>query len=177
MLGYLKITVYSDYLHIYDKNHVIGLGKETAGGNEDFSWYQGLKISLFDVSDVANPAEEAKIEIGDRGTNSEALYEPHAFLFDKSKNLLVIPVSLAEINKSQYSGEIPDNAYGETIWQGAYIFNIKEGEIRVRGKITHSKDNVWSNPIQRSLYIRAVMYTISKGKIKANELEIVEEIS
>ncbi len=245
VLGYLKITGYSDYLHIYDENHVIGLGKETAGGNEKFSWYQGIKVSLFDVTDVKNPVEEAKIEIGDRGTDSNALYEHKAFLFDKEKNLLVIPITLAEIDETKYSGEIPDNAYGEQVWQGVYVLDISLDGISERGKITHSDDkskygpaeddeigtkrniygqdyiktaeNSWEinnsyyndydyyndvrtiytddymdkqqggikdnsriydyqYQIQRSLYMDDVLYTISQSKIKANDLDSVDEI-
>jgi uncharacterized secreted protein with C-terminal beta-propeller domain len=63
LLGELKITGYSDYLHPYDENHIIGIGKETDAG-----LYQGLKISLFDVSDVSNPKEIAKYEIGEERT-------------------------------------------------------------------------------------------------------------
>lgn len=199
VLGYLKITGYSDYLHIYDENHIIGVGKETQGGNEDFSWYQGVKISLFDVSDVENPVEKAKIVIGDRGTNSIALYEHKAFLFNKEKKLLVIPISLAEINKSKYrvcnESEIEeygiynfcltDNTYGEHVWEGAYVLNIDLDGISVRGKITHSENEsdaraYWygsRNSISRSLYMNNVLYTVSQAKIKANNLETIEEIN
>jgi len=66
VLGQLKITGYSDYLHPYDENHVIGVGKETVAADwGDFSWYQGVKISLFDVSNVSNPVEIDKYEIGE----------------------------------------------------------------------------------------------------------------
>lgn len=185
VLGYLKITGYSDYLHPYDENHIIGIGKETRGGDEQFSWYQGVKISLFDVSDVENPVEEAKIEIGDRGTNSDALYEHKAFLFDREKNLLVIPIMLAEINESQYEGETPDNAYGEVVWQGAYVLNIGLDGISLRGKITHDDNQEGFGryyyggkySVTRSLYMDDYLYTISAGKIKANNLNTVEEIS
>jgi len=68
VLGKLKIPGYSDYLHPYDENHLIGVGKETVEAEEgDFAWYQGVKISLFDVSDIENPTEMTKYEIGDRG--------------------------------------------------------------------------------------------------------------
>ena len=193
VLGYLKVTGYSDYLHIYDENHVIGLGKETRGGNEDFSWYQGIKISLFDVSDVKNPIERAKIEIGDRGTDSIALYEHKAFLFDKSRNLLVIPISLAEVDKNDYNNQFSDedSAYGKTVWEGAYVIDIRLNGIEVRGKITHNDeigdninkgmDDYWyfpyENQIKRSLYIDDVLYTISNKIVKANDLQTIDEIS
>jgi uncharacterized secreted protein with C-terminal beta-propeller domain len=51
LLGELIIPGYSDYLHPYDETHLIGLGKEAVGASEgDFAWYQGLKLSLFDVA-------------------------------------------------------------------------------------------------------------------------------
>ena len=185
VLGYLKITGYSDYLHPYDENHIIGIGKETRGGNENFAWYQGLKVSLFDVSDVENPKEIGKIEIGDRGTDSYALQDHKAFLFDKKRNLLVLPVSLAEINESRYQGEIPDNAYGDYVWQGAYVLNIDLNGISLKGKITHQENQTeiqrWyytgKYDVQRSLYMDDVLYTISLGKIKANSIKSLEEIN
>jgi len=187
ILGYLKITGYSNYLHPYDENHIIGIGKETGGGSEDFSWYQGLKISVFDVSDVENPVESAKIEIGDRGTDSYVLHNHKAVLFDRERNLLVLPVLLAEVdeNSETYPGQDPDSVYGEYVWQGAYVFDIDKNNIEVRGKIAHI-DNMevfdgwgfWGNEnlIERSLYMDDVLYTISKGKIKANNLDSLEEI-
>ena len=42
VLGYLKIPGYSDYLHPYDRDHVIGLGKDTFDMG-DFAWYQGVR--------------------------------------------------------------------------------------------------------------------------------------
>ncbi len=187
VLGYLKITGYSDYLHPYDENHIIGIGKETAGGNEQFSWYQGVKISLFDVTDVANPIEKAKIELGDRGTNSNALYDHKAFLFDKEKGIIVIPISLSEIDESKYAGqEIPDNAYGQFVWQGAIVLNIDTEGITERGRVTHNDNQTemsrWGyynneNAVQRSLYMDDVLYTVSNKKIKANDLQTVEEIN
>jgi inhibitor of cysteine peptidase len=188
VLGYLKITGYSNYLHPYDENHIIGIGKETIEAQEgDFAWYQGVKISLFNVEDVNNPKEVAKIEIGDRGTDSYALYDHKAFLFDREKGILVIPIALSEIDESGYDGEIPDNAWGETVWQGAYVLNINENEISVRGKVTHygSSDEEefgrWyyggGKAIQRSLYMDDVLYTISQSKIKANDLDSIGEIN
>ena len=137
VLGQLKVTGYSGYLHPYNENLLIGIGKETIyDAKEDFAWYQGIKISLFDVSDVSNPVEIAKYEIGDRGTDSPILYDHKSLLFDREKNLLVIPVMVAEINESNYPEGVPDNAYGEYVWQGAYVFNISPEGITLRGQIT-----------------------------------------
>jgi inhibitor of cysteine peptidase len=192
VLGQLKITGYSDYLHPYDETHVLGIGKETVAAEEgNFAWYQGVKISLFDVSDVANPVEIAKYEIGDRGTDSPVLSDPKALLFDKAKNLLVIPVLVAEINEEQYpyGVTVTPNAYGEYVWQGAYVFNISlEEGLQLKGTITHCENfsELWQKgyyydfsacSIERSLYIGDVLYTISEAKVKINSLENLTEIN
>jgi len=188
--GKLKIPGSSDYLHPYDKNHIIGIGKEAiASKTGDFAWYTGVKIALFDVTYIDTPIEISKFEIGDRGTDSYALQDPKAFLFDKEKNLLVIPILLAEIDKSQYKDEIPSWAYGEYKWQGAYVFNIDTNNgIQLRDRITHSDEdeNIDNNnwyyygskySIKRSLYIGDFLYTISDGLIKINGLNNLNEIN
>jgi uncharacterized secreted protein with C-terminal beta-propeller domain len=183
VLGELKITGYSSYLHPYDETHIIGIGKETVAEREDFAWYQGVKISLFDVSDINNPKEiGAPYIIGDRGTDSPVLWDHKAFLFDKSRNLLVIPVLEAKIDESVYPGEVPPDAYGRPVWQGAYVFDISiDNGLQLGGKITHVENITDSEQdyyyyyspfaVERSLYIGDVLYTISDAKIMMNNLE------
>jgi uncharacterized secreted protein with C-terminal beta-propeller domain len=188
ILGELKIPGYSNYLHPYDENHVIGIGKDTVeAGGGSFAWYQGVKLSLFDVRDVNKPKELSKFIIGDRGTESDALSDPHAFLFSKEKNLLVIPITLAEINESKYPNGASDNTRGEYTYCGAYVFDISSQQgINLKGRITHVEDdtefgdyyyyrNSQSN-IKRSFYIEQNLYTVSGAKLKANNLNDLSEI-
>jgi len=185
-LGNLTIPGYSDYLHPYDENHLIGIGKETTASEQGyFAWYQGVKISLFDVSNVNHPVQIANYTIGDRGTDSPVLSDHRAFLFDKSKNLLVIPVLEAKVDQSQYPyGQVPAGAYGQPFWQGAYVFNITiESGLALRGKISHLENGVAiydsNHYVQRSLYIENVLYTVSDKKVKLNSLEdlaLIKEI-
>ncbi len=187
VLGKLKIPGFSNYLHPYDENHVIGLGKEAKEAEiGDFAWYQGLKLSLFDVTDVSNPREVAKIEVGDRGTDSPALYDHKAFLFDKARNLLVIPILEAKINPTTYGSNPPDDAYGDYIYQGAYIFTISPEEISLRGKLTHIPDEELlkngyyidsGNMVTRSLYIDDYLYTISNNLVKIWNLGNLKEVN
>ncbi len=189
VLGQLKITGYSDYLHPYDEDHIIGVGKETVAAEEgDFAWYQGVKISLFDVSDVSKPKEIAKYEIGDRGTDSPVLSDHKAFLFDKSKRLLVLPVLVAEIDEDKYPNGVPPYISGDYVWQGAYVFDISiEERLAFKGGITHLENDTdllksgyyFSSPysVKRALYIDNVLYTISDKKIKMNSLENLDEIN
>ncbi len=188
VLGKLKIPGYSDYLHPYDDAHLIGVGKEAEEAKEgDFAWYQGVKISLFDVSDVTDPKEVAKYEIGDRGTDSPVLRDHKAFLFSLERNLLVIPVLVAEIDPSDYAGEVPAGVYGEYVYQGAYVFNISPAGIVLDGRITHleGRDDLLKSgyyfesefTIERALYIGDVLYTISAGMIGMNRLPDLEPLN
>ena len=185
VLGKLKIPGYSDYLHPYDEDHIIGLGKETVEAEEgDFAWYQGIKMAIFDVSDVENPLELHKEVIGDRGTDSPALHNHKAFLFDKEKGLLVLPVKVAEIKGDRTR----DNQHGDFVFQGVYVYDVSlDDGFDLRGKVSHydEEDEVYKKSgyyfygdknIERSLYIGNVLYTLSNSRIQLNELDTLEKI-
>jgi uncharacterized secreted protein with C-terminal beta-propeller domain len=142
ILGKLKIPGYSDYLHPYDENHIIGFGKDTIDSSYDtFAWYQGMKVAMFDITDVNNPVEKFKVIIGDRGTDSELLRNHKALLFSKSKNLMAFPVTLMEIPeeiKKSAAEQSVNPQYGQFTFQGAYVYNIDmEKGFTLKGRVTH----------------------------------------
>lgn len=188
ILGALKIPGYSDYLHPYDEHHLIGFGKDTVEvGNKNVpgevsstqAYYQGMKLAVFDVSDVHNPREMYKEIIGDRGTDSELLRNHKALLFDKEKELLAFPVNVMEVSEEQ-KGE-KAWAYGQFTFQGAYVYqlNLQDG-FKLKGRITHlnEEDMLKSgyrsynqeNEVKRILYIDDTLYTLSEGMVKAHGL-------
>jgi uncharacterized secreted protein with C-terminal beta-propeller domain len=180
ILGELKIPGYSDYLHPYDENHIIGIGKETESNQWGGISTKGVKLALFDVSDVTNPTQIDTYEIGQSGTDSEALNEHKAFLFDKEKNLLVIPVR--EMKDRYFDNKL--GYYRNKIWQGAYVFGLTpEDGFEVKGTITHEDDEEDTNyyyygspsAVRRSLYMDNTLYTISAKKIKMNNLDNIKE--
>ncbi|NJD51711.1 MAG: copper amine oxidase [Candidatus Methanoperedens sp.] len=181
VLGQLKIPGFSDYLHPYDENHIIGVGKETAENEWGGVSIKGVKVSLFDVSDVNNPKQIDTYEIGKAGTDSEALRDHKAFLFDKKKNLLVIPIREVT-EKGQF-----DSRYGysrEKVWQGAYVFDLTPNGFKLKGKISHFDDfeeqyYYWNSPgaVRRSLFMDDVLYTISARKVMMNDLKDISGIN
>jgi uncharacterized secreted protein with C-terminal beta-propeller domain len=198
ILGELKIPGYSDYLHPYDENHVIGFGKDSIeSGSDQFAWYQGMKVAMFDITDVNNPKEQFKVLIGDRGTDSELLRNPKALLFSKSKNIVSFPVTLYEIPEEKkqdpsitVSTTMPE--YGKFTYQGAYVFGIDmEKGFVLKGRITHLTDQElaqinsgtyyssysYDSYINRIMYIDDVLYTLSNNKIKANNMSNLKEIN
>jgi len=187
ILGKLKIPGYSDYLQPYDETHLIGIGKEVDASidadlihTENAIYYtaiQGVKLALYDVSDVANPIEVYKEVIGDRGTESLAAQNHKAFLFDKEKGIVVIPVTVAQLQPGQ-----PNNSQGEYVFQGAYVYNMTlEDGFNLRGKVTHYDTNEafqksgeyfygGQSDITRSIYIGNVLYTLSESRLQLNDL-------
>jgi inhibitor of cysteine peptidase len=190
VLGELKIPGFSNYLHPYDENHIIGFGMDAEVVNSngrETAIQQGMKIAIFDVSDVSNPKQMFMEIIGDRGTHSELLYNHKALLFSKEKNLLAFPVTVAEIKKGNNAnpttpGKVISN-WGEPAFIGAYVYNIdlKKG-FSLSGKITHLDTNEfearkydWNSQISRLLYIKDNIYTISEGYLKVNRLNDLKE--
>jgi len=96
ILGKLKIPGFSNYMHPYDKNHIIGFGKETVDNKYGNVIATAFKMALFDVSDVENPKQQFVETIGDQGTYSELLNNHKALLFDKDKQLLAFPITVNE---------------------------------------------------------------------------------
>ncbi len=167
-LGELKITGFSKYLHPYDETTIIGLGNEATEQGR----VTGLKISLFDVSDVANPTEIAKFVTDEKYAQTTADYEHKAFLFSKEKELLVIPAYNQEYRYWDDSGG------EEQEYNGALVFKISKEEIVLRGLIDHSGygENSWGPAVQRSLYIEELLYTKSEKLLRINELSDLSSV-
>jgi inhibitor of cysteine peptidase len=183
--GELKIPGYSSYLHPYDADHVIGLGIEN----------NTVKLSLFNVTNISSPTEMAKYIVEGDWTYSEALNDPKAFLFDKAKELLVIPVTITQygILKSD-PGAVNATGKEDSIalstqdyWQGAYVFKLTLTDgFELRGGVTHqdnstSQQYYWygdsSKNVNRALYIDDTLYTVSNAKVKLNSLTNLTEIA
>lgn len=104
--GELKIPGWSNYLHPIDETHILGIGKEVDESidadkvhDENAVYYtavQGVKLSMFDVSDVKNPKELYKTVIGERGTETEATYNPKALFIDTNKKLIGFPIAVTK---------------------------------------------------------------------------------
>ena len=168
--GKLEILGFSSYLHPYDENHVIGLGKE--GSN--------VKLSLFDFSNVNAPKEIAKYVVEGDWTYSEALNEPKAFLLDKQKELLVIPILVNNYGVVDSSGrelEMQGN-----VWQGAYVFKLTPAGFELKGGVTHQENATqlyidYNENVNRALYIDNTLYTVSNARVQLNSLDTLAFIA
>lgn len=183
ILGELKIPGFSNYLHPYDENHIIGIGKatvETDRNGREIVLQQGVKLGLFDVTNPSNPRELFKTEIGDRGTDSPALNDHHAFLFSKDKNLLAFPINIVSLTPEQKASSTDIWAYGKNTFQGLMVYNLNlQNGFQELGRITHAVSstptdywygNYGLESIKRSLYIGNNLYTVSDKQMMIHKL-------
>lgn len=169
VLGFLMVTGVSDYLYPYGDHYLIGLGSNDPNGTGRL---HGIKLSLFDVADVANPTEVASYVIGDGPDEyaySEAQYDAHAFLFITGRDDVVIPVAATSWGTNgSYSA-----------WSGAYVLAVTPQGFTLRGTISHDADpnTYWGNQVRRSLYIGDDLYTVSNGFVVANNLDTMAQVA
>jgi len=179
ILGELKIPGFSNYLHPYDNEHIIGIGRDTKEIEEGRVQQLGIKIALFNVADVNNPRIIDDVIIGDSSTYSESLYDHKAFFFDKTKGILSIPITgdIKSLNDDSRSKMIaPD--YNR--WSGFYVFNLDNLDgFDLKGKVTHSDSSsrYYNMGNARTFYINDVLYTVSEGYLKMNSMDDLKEIN
>ncbi len=75
--GELEVTGFSDFLHPVTDDLLLGLGGGANGG---------VKLELFDVSNIAQPLSRGSATIGGPGSYSEARYDRHAFTYQADAN-------------------------------------------------------------------------------------------
>jgi hypothetical protein len=116
VMGELKILGYSGYLHSVGDDLILGIGQDATEDGRT----TGAKVTLFDVSDPANPTDVANWT--DEGASADVEWDHRAFLYWAPENLAVLPLS---------------------DWQsgffGAVGFDIGTGTISERGRITNTQ--------------------------------------
>lgn len=190
--GELKIPGYSEYLHPVSENIILGFGKNAVevDGN---AYEKGYKVSVFDVSDIANPKEISTLAIGDRGTSSELSYNHKALLYSEEKNIIGFPITIYEVPESQKADQW---AYGMPVFTGYMILGLTEdNKLYERARIAHMemeipegfpdsyqyKEEDWAvynriysysylYAVKRGVFINDTLYTISDYIVKANSL-------
>ena len=178
ILGELKIPGFSNYLHPYDEEHVIGVGRDTKEMDNGRVQQLGIKIALFNVADVNNPKVADDVIIGDSSTHSEALHNHKAFFFDKSRGVLSMPISGDIESLESSSSKMFAPEYNR--WSGFYVFDLdREEGFDLKGTVTHSDESsrYYGMNFARTFYIDDVLYTASNDYLKMNSFDDLDVIN
>lgn len=170
VLGELKLPGFSNYLHPYSDTVLLGIGKEAIDKGDQGVEMRGLKISLFDVSEPTQPKEIDSLTLGGPGSDSMALMDYKAVLFDKERNLLAIPATLTATNSTTY----------QATFQGSLVFTVTADSITERGRVAFRLPTEMSaatyyvdDSVRRNLYIGDNLYSLSPATLKISQLEKV----
>jgi hypothetical protein len=117
--GELKIPGFSTYLHPVGDHRVLGIGKAAT----DDGAVTGFKMSLFDVSDPANPSEIATWTMD--GADSPAGYDHHAF--QMLGTTAIVPIREWNGTESSFNGAVVFEI-GDTITEIGRISHVTPGD-------------------------------------------------
>lgn len=171
VLGELKIPGFSNYLHPLDENHLIGIGYDTKVETDAYTkqpvvYTMGMKVSLFDVSNVSKPKEVDNEIIGGRGTYSDVQHDHKALYRDKENGYYGFPIVLYK--EEQYKGS------------GALVYRITPSGIDLAGdmiiKAQGEQYEDWNTTVQRLLYVDDTMYAVTPSKIDAYHRTTFEKL-
>lgn len=177
VLGELKIPGFSNYLHPLGENHLIGIGYDTevrmdSYSKEPFIVTKGMKLALFDVTDLANPKEQDAVIIGGRGTYSAVQYDHKALMRNVEKGYYGFPVTIYD-----------ENGKGEMryLGTGAQVYEVTTKGITLKGDLidkaqANEQYEQWEKAVQRIIYIDDAVYTISSEEIKSYNIDSFRQL-
>ncbi|HEX6206884.1 MAG TPA: beta-propeller domain-containing protein [Actinomycetota bacterium] len=160
--GELKIPGYSAYLHPVGEGRLLGVGQDATEGGLT----RGTQLSLFDVSDPADPRRIDTVKIADG--SSEAEWDHHAFLYWEPEGLVVVPITTwgDELGGGGFSGAVAVRLQGDGLWKA--------------GTLSHGDGAVgeWlPGGIRRSLVVGDLLYTVSETGLEASDLQTLDDVA
>lgn len=148
IVGELKVSGFSEYLHFWDDTHLIGIGYET---DEETGMREGVKISMFNIEDSSNVVEEARY-IMPEADDSPAMWEYKSVLISKEKNIIGFTTNDYADDKMEY-----------------HAFSYENGSFCE--KMTADMEGSWTGSELRSLYSENILYLIGYKTITSYDME------
>ena len=145
IIGELKIPGFSEYLQFYGEDRLLGIGM---AADENTGATEGVKLTMFDISDRTDVKEEATYVIED-AYGTDVAYDYKAVLADPQKNL--IGFAVYGIRGEDY-----------------YLFTYEEET----GFVCRLQEEINGNSSggTRGLYIGDTLYVIRGNVIEAYDL-------
>lgn len=178
--GELKVPGFSSYLHPVSQDVILGVGNDVydiyakdKNGREVVIGQRtgGIKLSLFDVSDMGQPREIDTLILGDSSGYAELLYNHKAAMFKSSEALLGFTASLDGFDE------------GED-WSGALFISYSGNRLRELGRIDSERDKydvVYEDEDyfyfgERLVYIGDTVYYAEGNQLRSFDLDTLREL-
>jgi len=159
VVGELKIPGFSNYLHPIDGSLILAIGQNaTKSGRTD-----GLMISLFDVSNFANPTRVREYVEDSSASSSDAQYDHRAFRYLPESKLLILPLNINSwATKESFDGFV--------------VYDVDESEpFSKKFNISHfdGAKGCWSRKhlSSRSMTFNGDVMTLKGHKVLSHSLE------
>lgn len=148
IIGELKIPGFSEYLHPYGEGLLLGIGMDV---DETGTATEGVKLSMFDISDSAN-VEEMQKYILENTYSTDVSYNYKAAFVDVEKNLIGF------------------SAYGDKMCY--YIFSYGEDgfECLFERELTGYSSDV------RAMYSGSRLYLVAGNTVESYDIKTFEKI-
>jgi len=165
VVGELKINGYSAYLHPAGDGTLIGVGQDATSEGQ----VKGTQVSLFDVSNPAEPRRLANYHLS--GASSEAEFDPHAFLYWPDDQTIVVPV------QGPYQTVTADEY---VVSGGALVLRVNGTEIDEIGLLSHQTDRTGmpdyyaDASIRRAVVIGNSLWTVSSAGALVSDLTTLD---
>ena len=162
ILGDLKVTGFSNYLHFYGDNTLLGIGEETDPATQEFL---GLKLSMFNIGDPTNVTESDKYII-ENSEFSDALYNHKAIMIDPEKNIFGF----------LYACDPMDDSWDFQYYYGTYTYDKEKGFIET-ARYAITDDSQYETDAVRGLYIGDYFYLATNKTITSYPIGSEEQIA
>ena len=153
--GELKIPGYSAYLHPIDEHTLLGVGQDA---DVDSGATEGLQVSRFDISDLANPRQTEVLTWGNGYTPVE--WDHRAFTAWPATEQVFVPMMRwAETEDESFSGVVVLGTAGTSL--------TKDGMIEGRPE----SQEYWGDAPQRTIVIGEDLWTLDYQGLARFDLE------
>ncbi len=146
VIGELKVTGFSEYLHFWSGHKLLGIGYET---DPDSGRTVGIKLSMFDISNPVKVREEAKLVL-EGITECVGLFDYKAVLVDPGKNVIAFTT----------------RSYRDRFEEHYRVFSFENGKFVRRIEDTlHSGEDAPRDSRWRSVFVGDMLYLVNERKV------------
>lgn len=168
VMGELEIPGYSEYLHPWGEDYLIGIGRSTI----ETDWgtmVSGVQLSLFDISNLSEPTEIDRLELGGYGSWCDISWTHKAFATIPANHTIALPVHLTPANTSPW-------VWKEPVFDGVVCFlvDVENGFVEsgrldtvVKAAVSYHYYGGWRRPA----LIGNTLYSLSEDGVSAADLD------